>query len=156
MDRLLGLSHPQIYRIRVVHSTFPVCREWRNWFKISTAYVTLQILWYKNNKTTEQKYTTCLRNETSEWQGMYHFLFEWTSNSAQGETHRHQVSTCSSTHALLLLHRNKNKNDIIIIIIKIVGYTINKTKTDKTLHCASNSVKKSSVLEMVRKKKSEP
>ena len=148
MDRLLGLSHPQIYS--VVHSTFPVCGEQRNCFKISRAYVTLQrayvtlqILWYKNNKTTEQKYTTCLWNEISEWQRMYHFRFEWSSNSAHGETHRHQVSTCSSTHALLVLHKNKNKNNIIIIIIiKIVGHTINKTKTDKTLHCSSNYVKR--------------
>jgi len=82
------------------------------------------------NKRAEKKYTTWLWNEISEWQRIYHFsFFDWTINSAQGETHRHQVPSCSSTHALLVLYKNKNNNNIIII--KIVGYTINKTKTDK-------------------------
>lgn len=60
----------------------------------------------------------------------HHFPVEWTNNSAQSETHRQQISNRPSSHALLLLHKNKN-------IIKTVGYTSNKTKTDKTLFLLS-------------------
>ena len=86
----------------------------------------------------------------------FFFRLELSISAQRWETHRHEVTSCSLSHARLVLYKNKNNN--MIIIIKIVGYTINKTKTDK-IHCTvvSNSVKRSPVLGIVRKKRqSEP
>jgi hypothetical protein len=80
----------------------------------------------KERKNILQVYEMRFPNDNE----FYHFPFEWTNNSAQCETHRHQISNRSSTHALQVLHKSKN-------IIKTVAYTINKTKTDKTLFLLS-------------------